>query len=128
MTENSQIKLELWGTNFATMEKCEKAADKLIEKGYRKQEWIIVDERLPEEKSTEQKFYDIETLALLDVEVRRVSDEVLVTVKDIGGGFDFVTTDCTIEGKWQNWENGDYMVTHWMPLPEPPKMKGGDGK
>ena len=46
MTENSHIKLELWGTNFATMEKCEKAADKLVEKGYRRQingEWERIE-------------------------------------------------------------------------------------
>ena len=44
MTENSHIKLILWGTGFATMEKCEKAADTLVEKGYCKQsegEWIL---------------------------------------------------------------------------------------
>ena len=101
-------------------------ARSLTDKGYRKQsEWISVDERLPEEKETEQKYYDTESLALLDVEIQRVSDEVLVAVKDIDGGFAFVTTDCTIDGKWQNWENGDYTVTHWLPLPEAPKMKGG---
>lgn len=33
-------------------------------------------------------------------------------------------------GRWvdlyDNWENRCWDVTHWMPLPEPPKMKGGE--
>lgn len=37
MTENSRIKLILWGAGFGTMEKCEKAAAALVEKGYCKQ-------------------------------------------------------------------------------------------
>ena len=47
MNDNSHIKLILWGTGFATMEKCEKAADALVEKGYRKQRegaWIWVED------------------------------------------------------------------------------------
>lgn len=49
MTDNdkkkriSQISMELWGTGFATAGKCEKAAEKLVDKGFRKQiegEWI----------------------------------------------------------------------------------------
>ena len=46
MTEKSHIQLQLWGTNFATMEQCEKAADKLVEKGYRRQikgEWKRIE-------------------------------------------------------------------------------------
>lgn len=48
MTDNdkkkqiSQISMELWGTGFATAGKCEKAAAKLVDKGFRKQiegEW-----------------------------------------------------------------------------------------
>lgn len=105
-----------------------KFAEALYSADYRKQEWISVEDRLPEEKDTERKFYDNESLALLDVEIQRVSDEVLVVVKDIGGEFAFVSTDCTIEGKWQSWENGDYTVTHWMPFPEAPKMKGDSDK
>lgn len=43
MTDNdkkkqiSQISMELWGTGFATAGKCEKAAAKLVDKGFRKQ-------------------------------------------------------------------------------------------
>jgi len=25
-------------------------------------------------------------------------------------------------GRW-NWEQGEYRVSHWMPLPKPPKVK-----
>ena len=87
--------------------------------------WISVEERLPEEKEIERSFFDHETLALLGVEPQLYSDEVLVVVRVIEENHAFVATDCTKEGKWLNWQYGDYEVTHWMPLPEAPKMKGG---
>ena len=63
--------------------------------GYRKQEWISVDERLP-----------------------HWSDgKVLVFTK-----YGFSICERTVNSRWKgqhaNW------ITHWMPLPEPPKMKG----
>ena len=77
----------------------------MLEKGYRKQEWISVEERLPEK--------DIEVLVAL-----KIGDRVSVD------------TDRIYFGKWLNYgkfgcacEKG--YVTHWMPLPEAPKMKGG---
>jgi hypothetical protein len=70
-----------------------------------KGEWISVDERLPENEL----------------------ERVLVTLKQ--GTFtntigtNKVDTDIFVEGRWVRW--GRY-VTHWMPLPEAPKMKGGE--
>jgi hypothetical protein len=71
------------------------SASVLYNAGYRKQEWISVDERLPE------IYQDV-----LWSDGRSI-------------GMDFRTFD----GKWCD---GDcHEPTHWQPLPEPPKMKGG---
>lgn len=59
-----------------------------------KQEWISIDERLPEE---------FENVLVYDG---------VVTIDHISAG-----------GEW--WYHNHDAVTHWMPLPEPPKMKGG---
>lgn len=71
-------------------------AEQLYTEGYRKQEWISVDERLPKQL-----------------------EMVLVFCDDI------VSTDfISSTGRWYEHIDHD-SVTHWMPLPEPPKMKGG---
>jgi hypothetical protein len=75
-------------------------ADALYNAGYRKQsEWISVDERLPEE-----------------------GVRVLVWLK--GDGSQYTRTD-TDRLSLKKWVRCGRLVTHWMPLPEPPKMKGG---
>ena len=74
-------------------------AEKMTAIGYRKQEWISVDDRLPD------------------------TDEVLVYYrKGVGHA----------APKKQGLDKMDWDVffnitgtTHWMPLPEPPKMKVG---
>ena len=76
-------------------------AKKLFEDGYRKQEWISVDERLPE-AGTRVVGYDYES------NVRCY----------------FITGDrWWIDDGW-NTARG-WGITHWMPLPKAPKMKGG---
>ena len=78
-------------------------AEALYYVGYRKQsegEWISVDERLPDRTG---KYL----VATFD---RRVSIGNLI--------------DCYCDGDL-SFDN--YKVTHWMPLPEPPEMKG-DGQ
>ena len=85
--------------------------------------WISVEDRLPDERDVENGYYDAETLALLDIESQLISDDVLVAVKDAEREYAFVALDCTVDGKWQNWDNGYYEVTHWMPLPAPPTIK-----
>ena len=88
---------ELWESIASTIESFA---------GYRKQsEWISVEERLPEK--------GIEVLVAL-----KIGDRVSVD------------TDRIYFGKWLNYgkfgcacEKG--YVTHWLPLPEAPKMKGG---
>ena len=72
-------------------------ADYLIAHGATVQEWISVkDERKP-----------------------KTGEDVLVVVFD---GYDTYTdTDCLMrDGKWC-FETENHKVTHWMPLPQPPK-------
>lgn len=61
-------------------------------------EWISVDERLPKE-----------------------GVRVLVWLKGDGIKYTSIDTDRLSLKKWVRWGK---LVTHWMPLPEPPKMKG----
>ena len=67
---------------------------------YRKQEWISVEDRLPEER-----------------------EHVIVFGEDglVGEAWH------KKEGLfwWMDDRDGIAAATHWMPLPEPPKMKGG---
>lgn len=86
-------------------------AELLYDRGYRKQsEWISVEERLPDKKE-----YDWVLVNVL------LTPENYYSVPQIAG---------LRNGKW--WGNDDFplselgcKVTHWMPLPEVPKMKGG---
>lgn len=82
-----------------------KYAERAVEAGYSKQEWISVDERLPE-NGTER------------VMVFLRDNPVTATI-----GINKIDTDRYLDGKWVRW--GKY-VTYWMPLPEAPK--GGDHK
>ena len=73
--------------------------------GYRKQsEWINVEDRLPDNGM----------------------ERVLVFLADDWFtkpiGENKIDTDRVVDGKWVRWSNH---VTHWMPLPEAPEMKGG---
>lgn len=70
--------------------------------GYRKRRvvtWVSVDERLPEENI-----------------------RVLVYLNETLYDYTHIDTDRIKRGSWVRWGKA---VTHWMPLPEPPKMKGG---
>ena len=69
---------------------------------YRKQEWISVDERLPDE------FVSVLGYMTDAGDFPPVRECYLV-----GGVFFFPAL------------NDRHPVSHWMPLPEPPKMKGG---
>lgn len=69
-------------------------AEALYNAGYRKQEWISIADRLPEDSMTVITF--------------NMMGEVDA---DYYAAYSLGFTDKT--------------VTHWMPLPEPPKMKGG---
>lgn len=74
-------------------------AEKMTAKGYRKQEWISVNDRLPD------------------------TDEVLVYRRE-GVGHAAPKKQGLDKMDWDVFFN-IAKITHWMPLPQPPKMKGG---
>ena len=78
-------------------------SEMLYNAGYRKQEWISVDERLPEEKAN----------CLVHYKHAYCDNDGYWAI-----GLTFYDGNKFVIGK-------EYKITHWMPLPEPPKMKGG---
>ena len=84
-------------------EKIKRIADHLISNGVTVQEWISVDDRLPEDSND------------------GFADAVLVTDGFVQHMAYFVG------GEWRFAESGEikepmwYRITHWMPLPERPK-------
>ena len=83
-----------WGSNTS-----EEIADNLLENGVTVQEWISVDDRLPEDNS--------DVLAYL-----RDGDKGRIYPANYAKGVWF---DCIFDIPVTN------ATTHWMPLPEPPK-------
>ena len=82
-------------------------AEQLHNEGYRKQEWISVEERLPEECG----------MPVLMVAVNAyLQTRVVKGFTDYQCPIAFHTNEREYDGIWGAWE-----VTHWMPLPEPPK-------
>jgi hypothetical protein len=76
-----------------------KQAEKMTAKSYRKQEWISVDDRLPKEL----------THIIVCDEDRTVGEALYLSANHF---------------EWLSSEELAF-VTHWMPLPEAPKMEGG---
>ena len=91
------------------------AALQVQNKGYRKQEWISVEERLPDNDHgthwKDRKYYLVVT-----------APSGLMSVATYGyKEFGWWVDRCS-----QVLDEKTYRkVTHWMPLPELPKMKGG---
>lgn len=84
-----------------------KYAERAVEAGYSKQEWISVDERLPDNDG--KYLVAREECGRYSISVRKFRKEV----------------PCWYTGYCGHWERRTNGITHWMPLPEPPKMKGG---
>jgi hypothetical protein len=80
-------------------------ADKIYNAGYRKQEWISVDERLPD----------------------KYGDYICCTRKGTIWQLTYNPKYKLFNVSHDNVENA-MDVTHWMPFPQAPKMKGGDEK
>lgn len=82
-------------------------------------DWISVEDRLPEEhESIFAKAYGTKRWA--DVMPRTISDEVLACVA-FEDGHKMTMTLRTHDGAWALSSVHRGHVTHWMPLPEPPK-------
>ena len=98
LTNSQQLDVLDWATGW------EEAANYLIAHGVTVQEWISVDDRLPEE-----------------------GEYVLCVLKgfNYGGKIQvckFVPADKFKDKPYfEHFRNGFPSVTHWMPLPQPPK-------
>ena len=98
----------------------ENIADDLIANGVTVQEWISVKDRLPE---MGEHYQSEDVLVCIDY---RPDDPD--TTKDSYVSIDHVDFNCFGQG-WFSCERDDprdgepspYFVTHWMPLPNPPK-------
>jgi hypothetical protein len=84
----------------------------MLEKGYRKQEWISVEERLP----------DNYRAVLVACEYTTIGGGARIAIGSYGGGF-WSLADA--DGTHYLTKYMHAIVTHWMELPEAPKMKGG---
>ena len=74
-------------------------------------EWISVDSgRMPSQTDTKRKLRGV-----------ACSDTVLVTLQSSYNAERRVATDVTYNGKWLTYESGDWRVTQWAPMPEPPE-------
>jgi hypothetical protein len=94
-------------------------AEHLYAQDYRKQSgWISVGERLP----------DGDCLPMNCLVAAKVGDRVVVDWATRGIGWGYLSQKA--EAYWEilhDWDEGEGCeITHWMPLPEPPKMKGGE--
>ena len=89
-----------------------KYAERFYNAGYRKQEWISVDERLPTVEEEERGLVGI---------VNGYNGKIRFMDAIIFVNYDFD------EKEWwsQDYDLTDCKVEYWMPLPEAPKMKGG---
>ena len=106
-----------WFPNNSTMAQL---ADYLINSGLTVQEWIPVTARLPDEHEPLFARYK-GTDKWLNGMFMTTSDLVIVCV-ECENGERIVQTAITKEGVWKIKDSfHQYRVTHWMPLPHPPK-------
>ena len=83
-------------------------ANRMFQKGWRKQsDWISVKDRFPDETC---ECLIVDTLGVI----------FLASYSSRYRAF-----NATDEDDGDRWRFNN--ITHWMPLPEPPKMKGGEG-
>lgn len=89
-------------------------AENLYSKGYRKQEWISIEEALPENEGEYLVFTKKKNIKVMPFFTERNASAAVY-----GRGFcEWVRGWRTNDDDW--WKPIGY-ATHWMPLPEPPK-------
>ena len=104
-----------WGSNTS-----EEIAENLLEKGVTVQEWISVDDRLPDEHESLFARYK-GTDKWRNAMFTTISDRVIVCA-EYENGKRIVKTANTVDGVWKVKDIFQpCKVTHWMPLPQPPK-------
>lgn len=91
---------------------------KLLDNQPKVGEWIPCSEQMPKEHD---EFRDIINPITLEAETihSTVSKLVNVTVIDLDKDESFVCDDCTVNGRWSNFESKRFEVVAWQPLPEP---------
>ncbi len=99
--------------NVAFMTTATKTAESLYSAGYRKQEWISVDERLPEDVYKDRKIITV----LVCTKSGRVSTSSRVRMMRVNK--EKMNYEYTDIFEWSG--QIAKKVTHWMPLPEAPK-------
>lgn len=103
----------LYGRDASVMKNTLNFVIDLINEQPKVNEWIPVEERLPEE----HKLIDDET------GYYNKSDEVLCCCKNEYNEFEY-WIDYTIDGEWQYSEYIDGDEKYWQPLPEEPYLSG----
>jgi hypothetical protein len=94
-------------------------ARELYDDGYRKQEWISVEDRLPEDTiPTDYKYKTIKVLVA-------IKEKNGITIRTQKRFLDYAYRDDERTAFW-TWRFSAGNVTHWMPLPEPPKKGGAE--
>ena len=97
-------------------------AELLYNAGYRKQsEWISVDDKLPEDVYGKDRK---QTTVLICTKSGKVRSSSRIKVRRVHFNREMQKLENTDIFEWS--EQIPEKVTHWMPLPEPPKMKGGE--
>lgn len=97
-----------------------KIADYLIRHGVTVQEWIPVTERLPDEHESLFARYK-DTDKWRNAMLTTISDRVIVCA-EYENGERLVKTANTVDGVWKVKDIfHPCKVTHWMPMPYPPK-------
>ena len=82
-------------------------------------EWISVEEKMPEESEEFNDVYDPVTLAVIDTEWHKKSDIVQVTVYDRDEEKYFTYVDNTYNGEWVTFNLDNFKVIAWKPLSDP---------
>ena len=94
-------------------------AEKLIANGVTVQEWISVDDRLPEDDEKIESYYDGRMsckTVLVYTKYGIVIPKNRLIVRPTGNKY----LDSPVTDGWI-WASGTEEVTHWMPMPELPK-------
>lgn len=140
--EERQELLNIFAPSSLSFEEASILTDNIIETGYRKRsEWISVDERLPESGvlcllCCDVKRYDgtHKQYVCDGFHAERFKEECYSADDECVTEYNEETDEYYLREGWyeeiNNWDEYysiaiDDTVTHWMPLPSAPKMKGG---
>lgn len=91
-------------------------------------EWISVEEKMPEESEEFYDRHDPDTLAVIDTEWYKISDIVQVTVYDRDEEKYFTYVDNTYNGEWVTFNLDNFKVITWKPLSDPYRPERSESK